>query len=59
KMIRQFLIDGSEVVLTIPARRISAKFMEPLEEFVTSRHTYNAMDTEVQLLNLALIDSLS
>jgi predicted nicotinamide N-methyase len=59
RMIRQCLHYGSEVVLTIPARRISAKFMEPLEEFVTSRQMYNAMDTEVLLLTLALIDFLS
>lgn len=50
EMIRQYVGRGTVVLLTVPARRISLGFIEPLEELVTSRSIHNALDTEVLLL---------
>ena len=58
-MIRQYVDQGSAVVLTVPARRISPSFIAPLEELVTSRRVYSALETEVLLLTIGITDSLS
>jgi methyltransferase-like protein 23 len=58
-MVRQYVDQGSAVVLTVPARRISLSFIEPLEELVTSRRVYSALETEVLLLTIGITDSLS
>jgi predicted nicotinamide N-methyase len=49
-MIRQYVARGAVVVLTVPARRISSGFIEPLEALVHSRSKFSALDTEVLLL---------
>jgi predicted nicotinamide N-methyase len=49
-MIRQYVARGGDVVLTVPARRISSGFIEPLEALVHSRSKFSALDTKVLLL---------
>jgi predicted nicotinamide N-methyase len=58
-LIRQYIASCISVVLTVPARRISTKFVEPLEAFVIYRELIHALDTEVLLLVLGVTDSLS
>jgi hypothetical protein len=56
-MIRQYIARSTTIVLAVPARRISAKFIEPLQEFVISRALVHALETEVLLLVLGVTDS--
>ena len=49
-MIRQYVARETIVVLTVPARRISSGFIEPLEELVNTRSVHMALETEVLLL---------
>jgi methyltransferase-like protein 23 len=58
RMIRQYVDLGTVVVLTVPARMISTNFIEPLEELVTSRSLFSAVDTEVLLLTFGITGSL-
>jgi hypothetical protein len=57
-MILHYIISGSQILLSVPFRMISANFIKLIDEFVMARSVVSAMDTEILLLQLAATDSL-
>jgi predicted nicotinamide N-methyase len=57
-MILHYITSGSQILLSVPFRMISANFIKLIDEFVMTRSVVSAMDTEILLLQLAATDSL-
>jgi predicted nicotinamide N-methyase len=57
-MIRQYIMSGSLILLSVPFRMISADFLRLIDEFIMNRIIVSAMDTEILLLQLGTTDSL-
>lgn len=58
EMIVHYIRSGSQVLLGVPIRIISASFVKLIDEFVASRSMATAMDREILLLRLGATDSL-
>jgi predicted nicotinamide N-methyase len=58
KMIEEYVHSGSLILLSVPFRMISAKFISLIDEFVLTRQVKNVTETEILLLSLGAIDFL-
>jgi predicted nicotinamide N-methyase len=57
EMIIHYITAGSLLLMSVPCRIISARFIRLLEEFVQARSIVNSMETEILLLALGANDS--
>ncbi|HLO82897.1 MAG TPA: hypothetical protein VK166_18155 [Chitinophagaceae bacterium] len=55
-MIGEYVHSGSLILLSVPFRRISPKFISLIDEFVSIRQVKNVMETEILLLILGPTD---
>ncbi len=57
-MIDGYIHSGSLILISVPFRRISAKFVALLDEYVLMRQIRSAIETDILLLKLGATDFL-